>query len=484
MPYASRVFLQDSPVTSRGRVALLRRGFEQGTGRKRDIGRAIGQRIEVRGGVVEMLGDEMTRILWQSIREKLIDPYIQFEKLRTYDLSLQNREKTSDQVTIDAAKAVAKEGVGVKCATITPNGDQIAEFQLSQRWSSPNGTLRKYLARRFKGAVIFREGIFAKNIPRTIKHNVIIGRHPEGDIYDAIEESITKGEKVQLIVTSENGDRREIAIRSFDRAPGAVRVEHMDDASIDAFARTCFKFALTNKFPVILGVKDTISKQLDQRYVDRFKTIYKNEFKKEFEKAGIFYAKNLIDAVGAGLLRPNQRDVVLALQNRDGDVMSDIVAEGYGSVAMMVSYLITKDAKTMVAEAAHGTVADQYRKHLEGESTSVNPMALIFAWTSALAHRAKLDNNVALLGFAQEVEAVCIDTIEKGHLTGDLTRAIDGSKKKKRKESEPRQYLTTEQFMEVLGDRLAQRITGKTLEQRMETLIPQGEDASRTSLAA
>ncbi len=377
-------------------------------------------KIKVEGTVVELDGDEMTRIIWHFIKESLILPYLDVN-LEYYDLGMENRDATNDQVTIDSAHAIQKHGVGVKCATITPDEARVEEFGLKKMWKSPNGTVRNIL-----GGVIFREPIIIKNVPRLVPHwtkPIVIGRHAFGDQYRATDFLVPSAGKLTMTFVPEDGSKpMEFNVFDFPSSGIAMGMYNID-ASIRDFARASMNYGLIRKYPVFLSTKNTILKAYDGRFKDIFEEIYQAEFKADFEKAGITYEHRLIDDMVATALRW-EGGYVWACKNYDGDVQSDTVAQGYGSLGLMTSVLMTPDGKIVESEAAHGTVTRHYREHQAGRATSTNPIASIFAWTQGLAHRAKLDNNAALAKFCTTLERVCIETVESGKMTKDLAILI------------------------------------------------------------
>jgi isocitrate dehydrogenase len=398
------------------------------------------QKIKVEGTVVEMDGDEMTRIIWQLIKDKLIHPYLDV-KLEYYDLSIQNRDKTNDQVTIDSANATKKHGVAVKCATITPDEARVKEFGLKEMWRSPNGTIRNIL-----GGVIFREPIICKNIPRLVPgwtKPIIIGRHAYGDQYRATD-FVVPGEGTLAVAWVSKDGKQKIEHKVFDYPGGGVAmVMYNLDDSIRDFARASFNYGLARNYPVYLSTKNTILKKYDGRFMILFQEIFDKEFKSEFEKRGLTYEHRLIDDMVAAALKWSG-GYVWACKNYDGDVQSDTVAQGFGSLGLMTSVLMTPDGKTVEAEAAHGTVTRHYREHQKGRETSTNSMASIFAWTRGLAHRAKLDNNPALARFCETLEKVCIDTVESGYMTKDLALLVGAEQK----------WLSTTGFLDKIDENL------------------------------
>ncbi len=377
-------------------------------------------KIKVANPVVELDGDEMTRIIWQFIKEELILPYLDVN-LEYYDLSIENRDKTDDQVTIDSANAIKKHGVGVKCATITPDEARVEEFGLKKMWKSPNGTIRNIL-----GGVIFREPIIISNIPRLVPSwtkPIVIGRHAHGDQYKATDFVVPGPGKVTMTFQPADGSKpMEFQVADFNGSGVAMGMYNFDD-SIKDFARASLNYGLIRNYPVYLSTKNTILKAYDGRFKDIFQEIYEKEFKTEFEAKGLTYEHRLIDDMVATALKW-EGGYVWACKNYDGDVQSDTVAQGFGSLGLMTSVLMTPDGKTVESEAAHGTVTRHYRQHQKGEPTSTNPIASIFAWTGGLVHRGKLDNNSDLTGFARALEDACIKTVESGLMTKDLASLI------------------------------------------------------------
>ncbi|TVQ12989.1 MAG: isocitrate dehydrogenase (NADP(+)) [Bacteroidetes bacterium] len=406
-------------------------------------------KIAVKNPVVELDGDEMTRVIWTFIKEKLIFPYLDID-IKYYDLGMEYRDETNDQVTIDAAHAIKKYGVGIKCATITPDEARVEEFDLKQMWRSPNGTIRNIL-----GGTVFREPILISNIPRLVPgwtKPICIGRHAFGDQYRATD-FLTKGPgKLTITFTPDDGSEPvKHEVYQFEDDGVALAMFNTDD-SIAGFARSCMNQALMKKWPLYLSTKNTILKKYDGRFKDIFQDIFDKEFSQKFEEAGITYEHRLIDDMVAAALKW-EGGFVWACKNYDGDVQSDTVAQGFGSLGLMTSTLITPDGKTMEAEAAHGTVTRHYRQHQQGKPTSTNPIASIFAWTRGLAFRGKLDGNAELQDFAQTLEKVCIQTVENGEMTKDLALLIHGSKMQKE------HYLTTEEFLEAINKNLKNELT-------------------------
>ena len=397
-------------------------------------------KIKVEGTVVELDGDEMTRIIWQFIKDSLILPYLDLN-LEYYDLGIEYRDKTDDQVTIDSAHAIQKHGVGVKCATITPDEARVEEFKLKKMWKSPNGTIRNIL-----GGVIFREPIIIKNVPRLIPHwtkPIVIGRHAFGDQYRATDFKVPGAGKLTVTFTPTDGSKpMEFNVFDFPSSGVAMAMYNLDD-SIRDFARASFNYGLIRKYPVFLSTKNTILKAYDGRFKDIFAEIFENEFKADFAKNNLEYDHRLIDDMVATSLRW-EGGYIWACKNYDGDVQSDTVAQGYGSLGLMTSVLMTPDGKTVEAEAAHGTVTRHFRDHQVGKATSTNPIASIFAWTQGLAHRAKLDNTPKVAEFAKTLERVCIETVESGKLTKDLALLI----------SKDAPWLNTQDFLAAIDDNL------------------------------
>ncbi|XP_075161920.1 isocitrate dehydrogenase [NADP] cytoplasmic isoform X1 [Haematobia irritans] len=397
------------------------------------------------GPVVDILGDEMTRIIWSSIKDKLILPFLDIE-LHTYDLGMEYRDKTDDQVTIDCAEAIKKYNVGIKCATITPDEKRVEEFKLKKMWKSPNGTIRNIL-----GGTVFREAIICKNIPRLVTgwdKPIVIGRHAHADQYKATDFVVPgAGTLTMTFKPAAGGEPITHEVYQYKGAGVAMGMFNTD-ASIVDFAHASFKFALARKMPLYLSTKNTILKKYDGRFKDIFEEIYQKEYKKDYEAAGIWYEHRLIDDMVAYCMK-SEGGFVWACKNYDGDVQSDSVAQGYGSLGLMTSVLLCPDGKTVESEAAHGTVTRHYRMHQQGKETSTNPIASIFAWTRGLLHRAKLDNNTELQKFAETLEKVCIDTIESGSMTKDLAICIKGMNNVKRSD-----YMETFEFMDKLADNL------------------------------
>ena len=405
-------------------------------------------KIKVANPVVELDGDEMTRVIWDFIKQKLILPYLDID-LKYYDLGMENRDATDDQVTIDSANAIKKYGVGVKCATITPDEARVEEFGLKTMWKSPNGTIRNIL-----GGTVFREPIMINNVPRLVpgwKKPICIGRHAFGDQYRATD-FLTKGKgKLTITFTPEDGSEV-ISHEVYDfEGDGLAMAMYNTDESIKGFARSCMNQALDKNWPLYMSTKNTILKKYDGRFKDLFQEIYDNEFADKFEAAGITYEHRLIDDMVAAALKW-EGGFVWACKNYDGDVQSDTVAQGFGSLGLMTSTLVTPDGKTMEAEAAHGTVTRHYRQHQQGKPTSTNPIASIFAWTRGLAFRGKLDDNQELTNFANNLEQVCIETVESGKMTKDLALIIHG------KDLKEEHYLTTEGFLAAIDENLKAKL--------------------------
>jgi isocitrate dehydrogenase len=401
-------------------------------------------KITVKNPVVELDGDEMTRIIWEFIKNKLILPYLDLG-IEYYDLGMKSRDDTDDQITIDSANAIKKVGVGIKCATITPDEARVEEFKLKKMWRSPNGTIRNII-----GGTVFREPIICKNIPKLVPSwtdPVIIGRHAFGDQYRATDFKVPGKGKLEVKWTSEDG-KDEIKHEVFNfTGPGVAMSMYNLDKSIQDFARSCFSYGLMKKWPVYMSTKNTILKQYDGRFKDIFQEIFDNEYKAEFEKHNLTYEHRLIDDMVACAMKWSGK-YIWACKNYDGDVQSDTMAQGYGSLGLMTSTLLTPDGKTMEAEAAHGTVTRHYRMHQQGKETSTNPIASIFAWTRGLAHRGKLDGNDELIKFANTLEEVCIECVENGAMTKDLAILIGPSSK----------YLTTNQFLDEIDGNLKKKL--------------------------
>ena len=401
-------------------------------------------KIKVKNPIVELDGDEMTRVIWEFIKNKLILPYLDLG-IEYYDLGMKSRDDTSDQITIDCANAIKKNGVGIKCATITPDEARVKEFNLKKMWRSPNGTIRNII-----GGTVFREPIICKNVPRLVPSwtdPVIIGRHAFGDQYRATDFKVPGKGKLEIKWTSEDGkDTKNYQVFNFPGSGVALSMYNLDK-SIEDFARSCFNYGLIKKWPVYLSTKNTILKTYDGRFKDIFQSVFEKEFKSSFEKNDLTYEHRLIDDMVACAMKWSGK-YIWACKNYDGDVQSDTVAQGYGSLGLMTSVLLAPDGRTMEAEAAHGTVTRHYRMHQQGKETSTNPIASIFAWTRGLAHRGKLDANDELTKFANTLEKVCIDCVETGSMTKDLAILIDTNQK----------YLTTNQFLDAIDGNLKKKL--------------------------
>jgi isocitrate dehydrogenase len=408
----------------------------------------MGQKIKVANPVVELDGDEMTRIIWKFIKDKLILPYLDLD-IKYYDLGMEYRDETNDQVTIDAANAIKQYGVGIKCATITPDEQRVQEFKLKQMWKSPNGTIRNIL-----DGTVFREPIVCSNVPRLVPNwtaPICIGRHAFGDQYRATD-FVTKGKgKLTVKFEGEDGTVQEFEVFNF-KGDGVAMAMYNTDESIFGFARACFNQALAKKWPLYLSTKNTILKKYDGRFKDIFEEVYQNEFKAKYAEAGITYEHRLIDDMVASALKWNG-NFVWACKNYDGDVQSDTVAQGFGSLGLMTSTLITPDGKVMEAEAAHGTVTRHFREHQKGNRTSTNPIASIFAWTRGLEFRGQLDNNQELIRFSKALEEVCVETVESGIMTKDLAVCVHGNKV-----SHGEHYVYTEEFLDALDANLQKKL--------------------------
>ena len=401
-------------------------------------------KIKVKNSVVELDGDEMTRVIWEFIKNKLILPYLDLD-IKYYDLGMKSRDDTDDQITIDSAKAIKEHNVGIKCATITPDEARVEEFKLKKMWRSPNGTIRNIL-----GGTVFREPIICKNIPKLVPtwtDPLIIGRHAFGDQYRATDFKVPGKGKMEVKWTAEDGsDEIKYEVFNFP-GPGIALSMYNLDKSIEDFARSCFNYGIIKKWPVYLSTKNTILKIYDGRFKDIFQDIFDKEFKSDFDKLNITYEHRLIDDMVACAMKWSGK-YIWACKNYDGDVQSDTVAQGYGSLGLMTSVLLAPDGKTMEAEAAHGTVTRHYRMHQEGKETSTNPIASIFAWTRGLSHRGKLDSNEDLIKFSTTLEKVCIDCVENGSMTKDLAILIGPSSN----------YLTTNQFLDELDGQLKKKL--------------------------
>ncbi|MDB3886087.1 NADP-dependent isocitrate dehydrogenase [Candidatus Pelagibacter sp.] len=402
-------------------------------------------KIKVKNSVVELDGDEMTRVIWEFIKSKLILPYLNLD-IKYYDLGMKSRDNTDDQITIDSAKAIKEHHVGIKCATITPDEARVEEFKLKKMWRSPNGTIRNIL-----GGTVFREPIICKNIPKLVPtwtDPLIIGRHAFGDQYRATDFKVPGKGKMEIKWTAEDGsDEIKYEVFNFP-GPGIALSMYNLDKSIEDFARSCFNYGIIKKWPVYLSTKNTILKIYDGRFKDIFQEIFDTEFKTKFANLNITYEHRLIDDMVACAMKWSGK-YIWACKNYDGDVQSDTVAQGYGSLGLMTSVLLAPDGKTMEAEAAHGTVTRHFRMHQQGKETSTNPIASIFAWTRGLAHRGKLDNNEDLIKFSNTLEKVCIDCVENGSMTKDLAILIGSSSN----------YLTTNQFLDELDGQLKKKLS-------------------------
>ena len=401
-------------------------------------------KIKVKNPIVELDGDEMTRIIWDFIKKKLILPYLDLG-IEYYDLGMKSRDNSNDQITIDCANAIKKNGVGIKCATITPDEARVKEFNLKKMWRSPNGTIRNII-----GGTVFREPIICKNIPKLVPSwtdPVIIGRHAFGDQYRATDFQVPGKGKLEIKWTSENGkDEKKYEVFNFP-GPGVALSMYNLDRSIEDFARSCFNYGLIKKWPVYLSTKNTILKTYDGRFKDIFQKVFNEEFKKDFDKNNITYEHRLIDDMVACAMKWSGK-YIWACKNYDGDVQSDTVAQGYGSLGLMTSVLLAPDGKTMEAEAAHGTVTRHYRMHQEGKETSTNPIASIFAWSRGLAHRGKLDDNQDLIKFSNTLEQICVGCVETGSMTKDLAILVGSSQK----------YLTTNKFLDEIDGNLKKKL--------------------------
>jgi len=401
-------------------------------------------KIKVNNSIVELDGDEMTRVIWSFIKNKLILPYVDL-KIEYYDIGMKSRDDTSDRITIDCANAIKKNGVGIKCATITPDEARVKEFNLKKMWRSPNGTIRNII-----GGTVFREPIICKNIPKLVPSwtdSLIIGRHAFGDQYRATDFLVPGKGKLEIKWTSEDGkDEKKYEVFNFP-GPGIALAMYNLDKSIEDFARSCLNYGLIKKWPVYFSTKNTILKTYDGRFKDIFQKIFDKEFKLEFDKNNITYEHRLIDDMVACAMKWSGK-YIWACKNYDGDVQSDTVAQGYGSLGLMTSVLLAPDGKTMEAEAAHGTVTRHFRMHQQGKETSTNPIASIFAWTRGLAYRGKLDNNEELIKFANTLEKVCIECVENGSMTKDLAILIGPSTK----------YLATNQFLDEIDGNLKNKL--------------------------
>ncbi len=400
-------------------------------------------KIKVANPVVEIDGDEMTRIIWKMIKDKFIHPHLDID-LKYFDLGIENRDATDDQVTIDAANAIKQYRVGVKCATITPDEARVKEFNLKKMWKSPNGTIRNIL-----DGTVFREPIVCKNVPRYVPGwtaPMVVGRHAFGDQYKATDLKIPGAGKLKLVYEPKDGERQEFEVFDF-KGPGVAMGMYNVDESITGFARACFNYGMSRGYPVYLSTKNTILKAYDGKFMDIFQKVYDEEFKVEFEKKKLWYEHRLIDDMVAFAIKSNG-GFVWACKNYDGDVQSDVVAQGYGSLGLMTSVLLTPDGQIVEAEAAHGTVTRHYREHQKGNATSTNPIASIFAWTQGLKYRGKFDGNEALVHFATMLEKACVDTVEAGHMTKDLALLV----------GKDQAFLTTEAFMDKVAQNLSEKL--------------------------
>jgi len=404
-------------------------------------------KIPVANPVVELDGDEMTRVIWQFIRNELILPYLDLD-IKYYDLSIENRDLTNDQVTIDAAEAIKTYNVGIKCATITPDEARVKEFTLKTMWKSPNGTLRNII-----GGTVFREPIVINNIPRLVQgwtQPIVIGRHAFGDQYKATDKVVKGKGTLRMTFTNEQGETTSWNVFDF-QGDGVAMCMYNTDESIYGFARSCFQVALDKKWPLYLSTKNTILKAYDGRFKDIFQEVYEKDFRPAYQAAGITYEHRLIDDMVASALKW-EGGFVWACKNYDGDVQSDSIAQGFGSLGLMSSVLVTPDGKTVEAEAAHGTVTRHYRLHQQGKETSTNPIASIFAWTRGLEHRGKLDSNQALVDFCHTLETVCVDVVEQGQMTKDLALLVHGDALTRD------HYLSTEAFLQAVRNELDNRL--------------------------
>ena len=401
-------------------------------------------KIKVKNPIVELDGDEMTRVIWEFIKNKLIKPYLELD-IKYYDLGIKSRDETSDQITIDCANVIKKYNVGIKCATITPDEGRVEEFKLKKMWRSPNGTIRNIL-----GGTVFREPILCRNIPKLVpswENPICIGRHAFGDQYRATDFQVPGKGKLEIKWTSEDGkEKKEFEVFNFP-GPGVAMSMYNLDQSIKDFARACMNYGLNRRWPVFLSTKNTILKKYDGRFKDIFQEIYENEFIDKFKERGITYEHRLIDDMVACAMKWNG-NYIWACKNYDGDVQSDTVAQGFGSLGLMSSVLMSPDGKTIEAEAAHGTVTRHYRMHQQGKETSTNPIASIFAWARGLYHRAKLDENEDLKKFVKNLEKTCIETVESGSMTKDLAILVGSDTK----------FLTTKQFLDVIDSNLRKRL--------------------------
>ena len=400
-------------------------------------------KIKVDNPVVEIDGDEMTRIIWQMIKDKLVHPYLDID-LKYFDLGIENRDATEDKVTVEAAEAIKKHRVGVKCATITPDEARVKEFNLKKMWKSPNGTIRNIL-----DGTVFREPIVCKNVPRYVPgwtSPMVVGRHAFGDQYKATDMKIPGPGKLTMVYEPVNGEKQTFEVFDF-KGPGVAMGMYNVDESITGFARACFNYGLSRNYPVYLSTKNTILKAYDGKFMDIFQKVYDEEFKGEFEKKKLWYEHRLIDDMVAFAVK-SSGGFVWACKNYDGDVQSDVVAQGYGSLGLMTSVLLTPDGQIVEAEAAHGTVTRHYREHQKGKETSTNPIASIFAWTQGLKYRGRFDGYTALVKFAESLEKACVDTVESGSMTKDLATLI----------GKDQPFLTTAQFMDKVAQNLKEKL--------------------------
>lgn len=406
---------------------------------------AAAGKIRVENPVVELDGDEMTRIIWSFIKEKLIHPYLDLP-IEYYDLGMENRDLTEDRVTVEAAEAIKKYNVGIKCATITPDEARVEEFKLKKMWLSPNGTIRNIL-----GGTVFREPIICKNIPRLVPgwtQPIVIGRHAHGDQYKSQNFVVGEGTVTMTYTPADGSEPTTYQVFEFKNGGGVAMGMYNTDESIRGFAHSCFQYALKLSWPLYMSTKNTILKQYDGRFKDLFQEIFEADYKSEFDARGIWYEHRLIDDMVAQCIK-SSGGFVWACKNYDGDVQSDIVAQGYGSLGLMTSVLMCPDGKTVEAEAAHGTVTRHYRQHQAGQETSTNPIASIFAWSRGLAHRAKLDSNAPLADFCEKLERACIETVEEGFMTKDLALCVYGSEMKRE------HWLNTRDFLDKIDEKLA-----------------------------
>ncbi|KXJ19377.1 isocitrate dehydrogenase [NADP] cytoplasmic [Exaiptasia diaphana] len=437
----SRNVFQRSALGVRSTTAPI--AASQGQNRKYS---APSKRIDVKGPVVELDGDEMTRIIWQMIKDKLILPYLNLN-IKYYDLGLEHRDATGDKVTIESAEAIRKHNVGIKCATITPDEARVAEFGLKKMWKSPNGTIRNIL-----GGTVFREPIICRTVPKIVPgwtKSIIIGRHAFGDQYRARDFAVNGPGVFEISYTPQDGSGKlTTEVFEFTGTGGVMMGMYNTDEAIRDFAHSCFQYAISKQFPLYMSTKNTILKKYDGRFKDIFQEIYDREYKPQFEAANIWYEHRLIDDMVAYALK-SEGGFVWAAKNYDGDVQSDTLAQGFGSLGLMTSVLVCPDGKTIESEAAHGTVTRHYREHQKGNTTSTNPIASIYAWTQGLSHRAKLDDNPELKRFCKAVEQACVDTVDRGEMTKDLAACIHGLQNVKRE-----QYLSTEDYFEAVVKRL------------------------------